>query len=150
MRQAIAVAREGIAKGQSPFGACIVKGGAVVACAHNGVWEETDPTAHAEVRAIRAACRELGTINLSGCVIYSTCEPCAMCFSACHWAKLDRIVYGAGISDAAARGFSELLISDQDLKERAGSPVLLTPDVLRDECLEVFQKWAAGGEKRVY
>src|SRR6266516_4264518 len=87
---AIEKAKEGIARGQTPFGACI--------------------TRHGEVVAIRQACKTLGTIDLSGCVIYSTCEPCPMCFSACHWARISTIVYGARIEDARASGFHELPI----------------------------------------
>ena len=82
MRLAIARAHEGVASGQSPFGACVVKDGAVVSCEHNVVWRTTDITAHAEIHAIRVACARLQSIELPGCVIYSTCEPCPMCFSA--------------------------------------------------------------------
>ena len=112
MELAIAKTREGIRHGQTPFGACIVKKGRVIACSHNEVWKNTDITAHAEVAAIRVACRKLGTIDLSGCTIYSTCEPCPMCFSAIHWAGIGKIVYGAGIADAAECGFGELEISN--------------------------------------
>ena len=112
MRLAIQKAREGVAAGQTPFGACIVTaGGEVAACEHNVVWRTTDITAHGEVNAIRVACRSLGTIDLSGCTIYSTTEPCPMCFSAIHWAKIAGIVFGASISDAQAAGFNELAIS---------------------------------------
>src|SRR5437763_16263183 len=100
MWRAIERAREGIAKGQSPFGAAVVSGGKVVAAAHNTVWLDTDPTAHAEVNAIRQAAAALGTIKLAGCVMFTTCEPCPMCLAAVHWAKFDRVVYGATIADA--------------------------------------------------
>src|SRR5687768_18131568 len=99
MRMAIDKCREGIASGQSPFGACIVKDGQVIALEHNVVWETTDITAHAEVTAIRAACRNIDDIDLTGSVIYSTTEPCPMCFSASHWARIGTIVYGASIAD---------------------------------------------------
>ena len=92
MRLAIAKAREGIKKGQAPFGACIVKNGKVIACSHNIVWESLDITAHAEINAIRTTCKKLKSVDLSGCTIYSTCEPCPMCFSACHWGRISRIV----------------------------------------------------------
>lgn len=150
MREAIAKAREGIAAGQTPFGACIAKNGAVVACEHNVVWATTDITAHAEVHAIRRACKGLGTIDLSGCVIYSTCEPCPMCFSAIHWAKMDKIVFGSGIADADALGFSELAVSNQLLKEMGPSPVQVVEGFLRDECLEVFRTWAANPSRKAY
>ena len=100
MRLAINKAKQGIKQGQTPFGACISKDGEVISCVHNIVWESLDITAHAEISAIREACKKLNTVDLSGCVIYSTCEPCPMCFSACHWAKISKIVYGAQIEDA--------------------------------------------------
>ena len=100
MRVAVRMARQGVRKGQSPFGACIVRKGKVVSVAHNEVWKKGDSTAHAEVMAIRAACKKLKTIDLSGCTIYSTCEPCPMCFSACHWSRISRIVYGVRIEEA--------------------------------------------------
>jgi tRNA(Arg) A34 adenosine deaminase TadA len=143
MRLALAKAREGVQGGQWPFGACIVRDQRVVACVHNVVWATTDITAHAEVHAIRQSCRTLGTIDLSGCTIYSTCEPCPMCFSACHCARIDRIVYGASIADAASFGFSELPIPDARLKELVGSPVEILPDLLREEALELFRFWAS-------
>src|SRR5574341_2624438 len=108
MRLAIDMARKGAEQGQSPFGACIVRDDEVVACEHNAVLATMDSTAHAEVQAIRTACRALNTIDLSACTIYSTCEPCPMCFGACHWAKISRIVYGAGIDDALRLGFRQL------------------------------------------
>jgi len=123
MCQAIAKARSGIAKGQSPFGACIVKDGKIVALEHNTVWKNCDPTAHAEVAAIRKAARKTGAINLSGCTIYSTCEPCPMCFSACHWARIGRIVYGARIEDAKKIGFHEFPIHDSTLKDIGRCPI---------------------------
>ena len=92
MSLAIARARDGIAAGQSPFGAIIVRGADVVAATHNTVWRDTDPTAHAEVNCIRSAAAALKLIDLSGCEMYSTCEPCPMCLSAIHWSKIDRVV----------------------------------------------------------
>lgn len=150
MRRAIAKAREGIAEGQTPFGACLVKDGHVVAAEHNGVWATTDSTAHAEVQAIRAACRTLGTVDLSGAVIYSTCEPCPMCFSAIHWARISTIAFGARIEDARALGFSELTIPNETMKRQGGSPVEIVPDFLRDECLALFREFAARPDRRVY
>jgi tRNA(Arg) A34 adenosine deaminase TadA len=142
MAQAIAKAREGIERGQTPFGACIVQNGEIVALEHNAVWAELDITAHAEIQAIRRACRKLGTIDLSGTVIYSTCEPCPMCFSAIHWAKIDRIVFGARIADAKALGFSELEVSNETLKRLGPSPVEIQGDYRREECLELFRLWS--------
>ncbi|MBI4420176.1 MAG: nucleoside deaminase [Gemmatimonadetes bacterium] len=150
MRLAIAAAERGVRAGQTPFGAVIVRGSRVVAGAHNGVWRTTDSTAHAEVRCIRAACRKLRTVDLSGCVIYSTCEPCPMCFAACHWAKLDAIVYGARIADAARLGFSELSISNREMKRKGKSPIRVVGDVLRRESLRLFELWERVGKGRLY
>jgi guanine deaminase len=150
MRLAIEEGARGVAAGQTPFGACIVRGERVVALAHNRVWETTDITAHAEVVALRLACRELKAIDLSGCVIYSTCEPCPMCFSACHWARLDAIVYGASIADARSAGFNELPVSNQDLKRLGGSRVEIVPGVLRAEAADLFRQWLARPGRKAY
>lgn len=150
MRAAIDAARRGIEQGQTPFGAAIVRGDQLVVASHNVVWETTDITAHAEVTAIRQVCRSLNAIDLTGCTIFSTCEPCPMCFSACHWARLDRIVYGAAIADAAAAGFNELPVSNLDLKRLGRSPVDIVGDVLRDECRELFELWMNHPQWRGY
>ena len=150
MRQAIEAARRGVESGQTPFGACIVKDGSVIVATHNVVWQSTDITAHAEVHAIRQACHALRTIDLSGCVIYSTCEPCPMCFSACHWARIARIVCGARILDAAEFGFNELPISNTTLKELGGSAVEIVPDCLREENRELFRDWSSRPGRRAY
>lgn len=150
MRMAIEKAREGLLAGQMPFGATIVKADRVVVCEHNLVWAATDSTAHAEVTAIRKACGILGSIDLTGCTIYSTTEPCPMCFSACHWAKIDRIVYGASIDDARAVGFSELSISNIEMKRQGGSKIEITPDFLRDEAVELFRVFTALPNRRTY
>ncbi|MEW6515634.1 MAG: nucleoside deaminase [candidate division FCPU426 bacterium] len=141
MRLAIAKARQGVAKGQTPFGAVIVYRGKPVAAAHNQVWRRTDITAHAEMTALRQACRRLKTLHLSGATVYSTCEPCPMCLSACHWARIGRIVYGASISDAAGFGFNELRISNQTMLRLGKSRIRLAPGVLRGDCLQVFGEW---------
>ncbi|MCD1293862.1 nucleoside deaminase [Methanocella sp. CWC-04] len=150
MRAAIEKAREGIKEGQTPFGACIVKDGKIISSAHNLVWENTDITAHAEIIAIREACEKLNTIDLSGCEIYTTCEPCTMCFSACHWAKIGKIVYGALIEDAKKAGFSELTIPNEDMKRLGNSPVEIVGNFMRGEALELFREWEKKGVKRVY
>ena len=150
MRLAIEKAREGIKKGQTPFGACIVKGNKVMACVHNIVWKSTDITAHAEINAIRAACKKLGSINLSGCTIYSTCEPCPMCFAACHWARVKRIVYGTNIQDAGRIGFHELRISDRRMKRLGKSPLRITADFMRRENLGLFKIWSQRPGKKIY
>jgi guanine deaminase len=150
MRRAIEVTKAGIAGGQTPFGACIVRGGKEVACEHNVVWESCDITAHAEVHAIRQACRSLNTIDLSGCTIYSTTEPCPMCFSAIHWAKIGRIVYGADIADAQEAGFSELEISNERMCKEGKSALIVEGGVLAAECRELFSLWKRSAKARTY
>jgi tRNA(Arg) A34 adenosine deaminase TadA len=141
MRLAVEKARQGIAEGQTPFGACIIKEGEAVSCEHNVVWQTCDITAHAEVHAIRKACRMLNTIDLSGCVMYSTCEPCPMCFSAIHWAKIAVIVYGADIKDAKQAGFHELEISNDQMKQAGQSSIKIVSGILKKECAELFGEW---------
>jgi guanine deaminase len=150
MRLAIDRARQGVAAGQSPFGACIVRGDALVSCEHNVVWKTTDITAHAEVTAIRVACRQLATIDLSGCTIYSTCEPCPMCFSACHWARLSRIVFGAAIADAQRIGFRELAIAATTMKELGGGSADIVGHCLRAENVALMEQWLQGGPRNAY
>jgi tRNA(Arg) A34 adenosine deaminase TadA len=150
MQRAIETARRGIAAGQSPFGAVVTRGGELVAEAHNAVIAETDPTSHAEVRAIRAASRALGTIDLSECALYSTCEPCPMCFGAIHWARLHRLVFGARIADALETGFNELAVSNETLREIGGSEVEIVPDCERAVCVALFTEWARGPAPRRY
>ena len=150
MRRAIEICRAGIAAGQTPFGAVIVRGGADPVAAHNVVWQTTDITAHAEVHCIRLACQAFRTVDLSGCTIYSTTEPCPMCFSAIHWARIGRIVFGASIADAAAAGFSELEISNEQMRALGRSTVRIESGVLADQCRELFSLWKSHPAARVY
>ena len=150
MTLAIDKATQGVEAGQTPFGACLIKNGQVISCEHNTVWQSNDSTAHAEVNAIKKACEKLDAIDLSGCVIYSTCEPCPMCFSACHWAKISTIVYGARIADAKKFGFSELSVSNRRMKELGGSSIEIVADFLRRENLELFELWSEREDKKVY
>lgn len=150
LRLAIAKAREGIAAGQSPFGSVIVRGAQVVAAAHNTVWRDTDPTAHAEVNSIRAAAHALGTIDLSACVLYSTCEPCPMCLSAIHWSKILRVVYGAEIADAAAAGFSELRMPARELARAGGSGMAIESGLLAEECRALFAEFLRSNVGKTY
>ena len=144
MQQAIDEARAFIQQLEGgPFGACIVRGDRVLAVAHNSVLLNTDATCHAEINAIRAVSRQLQTFDLSDCVIYSTTEPCPMCFSAIHWARIGRIVYGTNIDDVKALGFNELSISNQHMKRAGHSQVEVYADFMRDECLAVLREWAA-------
>jgi guanine deaminase len=150
MRHAITKALSGVKRGQAPFGACVVRNGAMVSCDHNRVWINVDITAHAEILAIRKACRKLGTIDLSGCTIYSTCEPCPMCFSACHWAGISRIVYGAEINDAKNHGFNELFIPSAVMNKYDEKMVEIKGSVLREECIALFKKWALRKGSQAY
>ncbi len=150
MRLAIAKAGEGIEQGQTPFGACIVRDGEVLACSHNEVWATHDVTAHAEVQALRVACGQAKEIDLNGATIYCTCEPCPMCFGAIHWAKIGRIVFGAGIADAEEFGFNELPISNQTLREISGSETQIEGGLMKEESRELFRRWAAREDRRSY
>lgn len=150
MKIAISKAKEGIELGQTPFGAIIVKDNSIIAEAHNTVWKDLDPTAHAEVNAIRIASRKLGSIDLSGCVIYSTCEPCPMCLSAIHWSKIDRLVYGAEISDAVKAGFSELLVPAIELAKQGGSTLKIDNSCMAEQCRELFSIWKNKNLSGVY
>ena len=120
MKLAIRSVRQGIGRSEGgPFGAVIVRGGQAIAVAHNTVLKDRDATCHAEVNAIRIASRKLKRFDLSDCIIYSTTEPCPMCFSAIHWARIKKIVYGTTTADAARIGFNELRIADALLKGRS-------------------------------
>lgn len=148
MEMAIAKARAGLAAGQTPFGACIVRGEQVIACEHNLVWRSTDATAHAEVTAIRVACTAEKSVKLAGTTIYSTTEPCPMCFAAIHWTGIERIVYGSSIADAQRAGFSELTISNRDMKRLGGSGIELVEGLMAEEAKALFDDWLRAGGKR--
>ncbi len=150
MSLAMDKARKGIKKGQTPFGACIVRHDKVLACEHNIVWNATDITAHAEITAIRAACKKIGSIDLSGSTIYSTCEPCPMCFSACHWAGISKIVFGASIKDAESFGFNELSISNKRMKSLGQSVMKVCPGCLKQENQELFRQWNNSDQRQAY
>lgn len=147
MRMAVEKAREGVLKGQTPFGAVITGKGDVLACEHNKVWKDNDITAHAEIVVIREACKRLNTIDLSGCTLYTTCEPCTMCFGAIHWARVSRVVFGCRIKDAKKYGFSELTVSSRRLKSLGNSRIKVEGGVLREECLELMKFWEGLGGK---
>ncbi|MBC7773420.1 MAG: nucleoside deaminase [Pyrinomonadaceae bacterium] len=147
MTEAIAQARAGIAAGQSPFGAIIVRHDVVIARGHNQVWLRTDPTAHAEVVCIQNAGKALASIDLSGCEMYTTTEPCPMCASAIHWSKLDSVYYGATIADAMNAGFTELTLSIDDVFKQGGSRVRAVGGVMQTECAALFDEWKRAGGK---
>ena len=149
MRQAIDLAVENIKNGGGPFGAVIVKDGEVVATGANRVTANNDPTAHAEVSAIRAACTKLGTFDLSGCVIYTSCEPCPMCLGAIYWAHIDKIYYGANQYDAAIIDFDDSFIyRELELTpDKRNKPV---ENILHDEALAPFRAWQEKEDKIRY
>jgi tRNA(Arg) A34 adenosine deaminase TadA len=150
MRLALERAHAGMEAGGSPFGAVVVRAGEVIAAEHNAVLQNHDPTAHAEVTALRAAARAIGTHDLSGCTVYSTTEPCPMCFSAIHWAHCDRIVYGADIADAAAAGFRELAISNETMGLLGGSAVAVEGGVLAEEARAQFRDFLRRPDRQTY
>ena len=150
MNLAIGISKAGIKDGQTPFGAVIVKDGNIIAKCHNEVFATTDITAHAEMVAIKEACKNLDSIDLSGSIIYTTCEPCPMCFSAINWARIDTIVYGASINDAKSAGFNELTISNEQMKKTGQSDVNIVKDILKDECRDLFKIWGKNTNKRSY
>ncbi len=151
MRRAIDAAREGILRGDGgPFGAVIAdREGNVLAVAHNTVLLG-DATAHAEVNAIREACAARGTPFLEGMVIYSTTEPCPMCFAAIHWARIGDVFWGTRIEDVARLGFNELAIPNETMKRLGGSPVTIHAGFLRDECLALLEDWRRLPGRRTY
>lgn len=150
MHLALREASRGMRSGQGgPFGACIVRDGLIVAVAHNCVFGSGNPTQHAEVVAIGRAAKRLGTHILKGCTIYSTTEPCPMCFSAIHWAQIDRIVFGTGIADVKRLGFNELSISNRTLKRLGRSQVVLD-QASKQECTDLLRSWARLETKKTY
>ena len=138
MKLALQRAREGMAQGLSPYGACLVKEGEVIACVHNVTRATMDPTAHAEIHALREGCVKLQSLDLTGCEIYATCEPCPMCFTACHNAKISSIVYGASLKDSPNAGRRGRMISSSQMKELLDSPIRLIGGFLRDEAMQLF------------
>ncbi len=151
MKLAILSSRKGIARlSGGPFGAVIVRGDQVIAIAHNTVLKNRDATCHAEVNAIRIASRKLKRFDLSDCVIYSTTEPCPMCFSAIHWARLAGVIYGTDIADVRKRGFHELSIPSRKMKREGKSPVWIKPGFMKKECLALLREWDRKEGKRTY
>ena len=149
MRQAIALAVENVKNGGGPFGAVIVKDGKVVATGVNRVTANNDPTAHAEVSAIRAACTKLGTFDLSGCVIYTSCEPCPMCLGAIYWAHLDKVYYGADQHDAASVDFDDSFIY-REIELAPGKRSKLFENILKGEAQAPFDAWRENDDKVAY
>lgn len=149
MRKAIALSKENVANGGGPFGAVIARDGEIIATGVNRVTSNHDATAHAEVSAIRDACAKLGTHDLSGCEIYSSCEPCPMCLGAIYWAHLDRLYYGNDKHDAANIGFDDSFIYDElDLKPEQRR--LASSRLLSEEALAAFRLWDEKPDKIEY
>lgn len=150
MREAIRLSMANVESGQGgPFGCVVVKDGRIIARGANEVTATNDPTAHAEVVAIRRACRGLGSFQLEGCDIYCSCEPCPMCLGAIYWARPRAVYFANGKADAAAIGFDDQLIYEEiprPLDERR----LFTRQMLRDEALAVFEKWRTSVQRIDY
>ena len=149
MNMAAELAEKNIDEGGGPFGAVIVRDGKVVATGVNRVTANNDPTAHAEVNAIRNACSKEQTFNLSGCVIYTSCEPCPMCLSALYWAGVSRIYYGNTQEDAEAINFSDRFIYQEFDKPKADRMI---PCVKMDSSrtIKAFEKWTQKEDKVEY
>lgn len=141
MRLAIKKACEGVKEGELPFGACIVKDESVVGCAHNTILRDNDLIAHAEINAIHDACRTLKTLDLSGCAIYCTCEPCPMCLGALGLANIDKIVYGACISDVKMDGFTVLETPRELFTIIGNGKISARGNFLRDKNIKLFREW---------
>ncbi len=150
MQLAIDQGRAGITAGQSPFGCAISRDDRLLAAAHNTVLRTTDITAHAEVNALRAACRSVGDIFLEGAIVATTCEPCPMCMAALHWARVEVVYFGATIADASNAGFNELQLSAADVCRLGKSPVKLVPGCLTGVCKGLFDEWRRMPASRAY
>jgi len=149
LRRAIALAGENIEKGGGPFGAVIVRNGEVIAEAVNRVTLENDPTAHAEVEAIRQAGKVLGNFDLSDCEIYASCEPCPMCLGAIYWARIPVVYYASDRKEAEAAGFDDSLIYEE-LEKDPGARKLVMEQVAEPEAAELFKKWTGKSDKTAY
>jgi guanine deaminase len=150
MRQAIQLAKEGMLSGQGgPFGCVIVKDGKIVGQGSNRVLTTQDPTAHAEVVAIREACKNLNHFQLDGCELYASCEPCPMCLGAIYWARPDQVFFACTKEDAAAIGFDDEFIyrEIENLPSKRKIPMI---PLLREESLEAFELWKEKGDKSLY
>lgn len=149
MRKAIELSNKNIANGGGPFGAVIAKDGEIIATGVNRVTASCDPTAHAEVSAIRAATSLLGTFNLSGYEIYTSCEPCPMCLGAIYWARLDKIYYGNNKTDAKSIGFDDSFIYDE-LALKPTDRKLPSEVLLHNEAIKAFKLWVEKEDKVKY
>lgn len=149
MRKAIELSKENVANGGGPFGAVIAKDGEIIATGVNRVTSQCDPTAHAEVSAIRSAASLLGTFDLSGYEIYTSCEPCPMCLGAIYWARLDKMYYGNNKADAKQIGFDDSFIYDE-LALKPSERKLPSEVLLHDEAIKAFKAWTEKEDKVEY
>jgi guanine deaminase len=150
MQTATDLALAGVAAGRGgPFGCVIVRQGQIMGRGANCVTSTNDPTAHAEVVAIRDACSRLGSFNLTGCELYASCEPCPMCLAAIYWARLDRIYFACTAADAAAIGFSDEFICGQLALPAAARSIAASP-LMRTEALAAFQAWTEKSDRVPY
>ena len=149
MSRAISLAKQNVLAGGGPFGAIIVKEGQIIAEGVNQVTLQNDPTAHAEVQAIREACRVLCTFDLSGCEIYTSCEPCPMCLGAIYWARLDKIYYANTKEDAKDIAFDDSFIYEE-IALKPSDRKLPSESLLRNEAIKAFQAWASKDDKVSY
>jgi guanine deaminase len=152
MARAIQLALENVRSGSGgPFGAVIVteKDGSVVAEAANRVTATNDPTAHAEVLAIRQACQKLGLFELRGCHLYTSCEPCPMCLGAIYWARIDKVYFGSLAADAAKAGFDDSAIYAEMAQSHAQREIPMI-QIMREEALAAFRAWAENPGKILY
>ncbi len=149
MRKAIELSVRNVAEGGGPFGAVIARNGEIIATGVNRVTPNHDPTAHAEVSAIREACSKLKTFDLSGCDIYTSCEPCPMCLGAIYWAHLDRMFYGNTKTDAKNIGFDDSFIYDE-LELPKEKRRLVYKNMLPEEAIEAFRLWMQKEDKIEY
>ncbi|MAO10569.1 MAG: tRNA-specific adenosine deaminase [Flavobacteriaceae bacterium] len=150
MQHAIALAEKGMdANAGGPFGAVVVKDGEIIAEGHNNVTSTNDPTAHAEVVAIRRACEKLDSFQLTDCILYTSCEPCPMCLGAIYWARPKKVFYACNREDAAEINFDDQFIYDEIDKEIDNREIDFVR-ILRNEAVKVFDKWADKNDKTVY
>ena len=150
LRRAIALATENVVNGRGgPFGAVIVRNGRIVGEGANSVTATNDATAHAEIVAIRAACKAIGSFRLAGCQLYTSCEPCPMCLSAAYWARLDAIFFGCCAADAARAGFDDAFLYDEFRKDPAARRLPAT-QLLSDEAWASMDAWMASPNKVAY
>lgn len=149
MRRAIELAVENVHNGGGPFAALIVKDGKMIATGVNRVTATNDPTAHAEIVAIRAACRAINSFQLDGCELYTTCEPCPMCMGAIYWARPRKVYYASSRFDAADAGFDDSMIYSE-LNRPHQERKIPTQQLLRDEALVAFREWKSKADKIPY